>query len=115
MRDRDGEASSDAFAVFDTICGATQERQDALFEMLKSPMDLLLVVGGYNSSNTTHLVEIAEQELPTFFIRDASCLRDLEQIVHFDLHERRSGTSYTTKLDRRRPGDRRHHRGGLLP
>ena len=84
--------------MFDTICGATQERQDALFEMLKSPMDLMLVVGGYNSSNTTHLVEIAEKELPTFFIRNAGCLRDLEQIIHFDLHEKTERTGYTDKL-----------------
>ena len=97
-RERDGEKSLETFAVFDTICGATQERQDALFEMLKSPMDLMLVVGGYNSSNTTHLVEIAEKELPTFFIRNASCLRDLEQIIHFDLHEKTERTGYTDKL-----------------
>jgi 4-hydroxy-3-methylbut-2-enyl diphosphate reductase len=89
--DRDG--SDAAFQVFDTICGATQERQDALFEMLKKPMDLLLVVGGYNSSNTSHLVEIAEPELPTFFIRDASCVKSLEEIVHFDLHHREEKTS----------------------
>ena len=82
--ERDGDDSS--FQVFDTICGATQERQDALFEMLKNPMDLLLVVGGYNSSNTAHLVEIAEPELPTFFIRDASCITSLENIVHYDIH-----------------------------
>ncbi|MBB5350586.1 4-hydroxy-3-methylbut-2-enyl diphosphate reductase [Haloferula luteola] len=86
VQDRDG--SDENFVVFDTICGATQERQDALFEMLKKPMDLMLVVGGYNSSNTTHLVEIAEQELPTFFIRNASCLKDLEEVVHFDLHQK---------------------------
>ena len=85
--DRDGDAT--AFQVFDTICGATQERQDALFEMLRKPMDLLLVVGGYNSSNTAHLVEIAEPRVPTFFIRDASCIKSLEEIVHFDLHQRR--------------------------
>ncbi len=89
--ERDG--GDTAFQVFDTICGATQERQDALFEMLKKPMDLLLVVGGYNSSNTTHLVEIAEEELPTFFIRDASCVLSLEEIVHYDLHHREEKTS----------------------
>ena len=90
---RDG--SDENFSVFDTICGATQERQDALFEMLKQKMDLLLVVGGYNSSNTTHLVEIGEQELPTFFIRSASCIGSLEEIVHFDIEEREEVTSYT--------------------
>ena len=81
---RDGDATG--LRVFDTICGATQERQDALFDMLRDPPDLLLVVGGYNSSNTSHLVEIAERRLPTFFIRDASCIKSLEEIVHFDVH-----------------------------
>jgi 4-hydroxy-3-methylbut-2-enyl diphosphate reductase len=84
--DRDGKQT--AFHFFDTICGATQERQDALFEMLHTRMDLLLVIGGYNSSNTTHLVEIAEPQLPTFFIRDASRIRNLEEIVHYDLHRK---------------------------
>lgn len=98
VRDRDGSGAGENFAVFDTICGATQERQDALFEMLKSPMDMMLVVGGYNSSNTTHLVEIAVQKLPAFFIRDAGCLKNLEQIIHFDLHEKSERTSYTAKL-----------------
>ncbi len=78
----------DNFQVFDTICGATQERQDALFDMLTKPMDLLLVVGGYNSSNTTHLVEIGQENLPTYFIREASCLESLETVVHFDLQEK---------------------------
>ena len=84
----DRDTTEDRFKVFDTICGATQERQDALFEMLRKPMDLLMVVGGYNSSNTTHLVEIAEQELPTFFIRNAECLDSLEQVIHFDLQQK---------------------------
>ena len=96
VSDRDGNDT--AFQVFDTICGATQERQDALFEMLKMPMDLLLVVGGYNSSNTAHLVEIAEPELPTFFIRDASCIQSLQEIVHYDLHHREEKTSDYSKL-----------------
>jgi len=86
VEDRDGNAEN--FLVFDTICGATQERQDALFELLNHHMDVLLVVGGYNSSNTTHLVEIGEKELPTFFIRSAECLKSLEEIVHYDLHEK---------------------------
>ena len=97
--DRDGEElAKQNYQVFDTICGATQERQDALFEMLKRPMDVLLVVGGYNSSNTTHLVEIGEQQLPTFFIRNAECLRTLEQIVHFDLHAKSEKETYSQKL-----------------
>jgi 4-hydroxy-3-methylbut-2-en-1-yl diphosphate reductase len=91
IMDRDG--SSENFFVFDTICGATQERQDALFEMLKTKMDLLLVVGGYNSSNTAHLVEIGEKELPTFFIRDAGQIKSLEEIVHYDLHHHEERTT----------------------
>jgi 4-hydroxy-3-methylbut-2-enyl diphosphate reductase len=94
--DRDGNEA--AFQMFDTICGATQERQDALFEMLRKPMDLLLVIGGYNSSNTAHLVEIAEPELPTFFIRGASCIKSLEEIVHYDLHHREERSSDYSRL-----------------
>lgn len=85
ITDRDGDGEN--FQMFDTICGATQERQDALFDMLNKPMDLLLVVGGYNSSNTTHLVEIGQENLPTYFIREASCLESLETVVHFDIEE----------------------------
>ncbi len=97
--DRHGpEAGVTNFQVFDTICGATQERQDSLFGLLQHPLDVLLVVGGYNSSNTTHLVEIGEQQLPTFFIRTADCLKSLEQIVHFDLHLKAEKESYSNKL-----------------
>ncbi len=99
VTDRDGsDMALQNFSVFDTICGATQERQDALYEMLRQPMDIMLVVGGYNSSNTTHLVEIAGEHLPAFFIRDAGCLKTLEEIVHFDLHEKSERTAYTEKL-----------------
>ncbi|MEO0413483.1 MAG: 4-hydroxy-3-methylbut-2-enyl diphosphate reductase [Verrucomicrobiota bacterium] len=91
IKKRDG--NDENYQVFDTICGATQERQDALFEMLEEKMDLLLVVGGYNSSNTAHLVEIGEKEVPTFFIRDAGCLESLVEVVHFDLHQKAEVTS----------------------
>jgi len=90
IRDRDGAAhAKESFRFFDTICGATQERQDALRDMLIEPLQLLLVIGGYNSSNTSHLAEMGEAKLPTYFIRNASRLESRERIVHFDLHQRR--------------------------
>jgi 4-hydroxy-3-methylbut-2-enyl diphosphate reductase len=87
--DRDGpEGGAKNFRFFDTICGATQERQDALRELLDVKMDLLLVVGGYNSSNTSHLAEMGEEKLPTYFVRNASRLLSEKEILHYDLHQR---------------------------
>ncbi len=85
--------STTNFRHFDTICGATQERQDALFSLLGEPLDLLVVIGGYNSSNTTHLVEIGEKKLPTWFVRNAGCLVSKDQIRHFDIHQKSEITS----------------------
>ncbi|MEP6669399.1 MAG: 4-hydroxy-3-methylbut-2-enyl diphosphate reductase [Chthoniobacter sp.] len=94
MRDRDGaERARESFRFFDTICGATQERQDALKEMMESPMDLLLVIGGYNSSNTSHLAEMGEAKLPTYFIRNAGRLESRQRIVHFDQHAKQEVTT----------------------
>ena len=75
------------FRVFDTICSATQDRQDALQGLLQEPMDLLLVVGGYNSSNTSHLAEMGETVLPTYFIKNAQKMASIERIHHFNQHE----------------------------
>jgi len=97
VQDRDA-GSLENFQNFDTICGATQERQDALHEMLREPMDLLLVVGGYNSSNTSQLVKIGNEHVPTFFIRDSACLTSLEQIVHYDLKQKTEISSYSAVL-----------------
>lgn len=84
---RDGNDAN--FRLFDTICGATQERQDALRDLMEEPPQLLLVVGGYNSSNTTHLAEMGEQKgVPTWFIRNQECLASKDVIRHFDLHRK---------------------------
>ncbi len=89
VADRDGEEEAKKnFRFFDTICGATQERQDALRELLDVRMDLLLVVGGYNSSNTSHLAEMGEEKLPTYFVLNASRLISDREILHYDLHRR---------------------------
>jgi 4-hydroxy-3-methylbut-2-enyl diphosphate reductase len=76
------------FRFFDTICGATQDRQDALQKMLKEPLNLLIVVGGYNSSNTSHLAEMGEHVLPTYFIKNAAKMSSGELIVHYDQHKK---------------------------
>ena len=93
---RDGNDTN--FRLFDTICGATQERQDALRDLLSSPLDLLLVVGGYNSSNTTHLAEMGEQKVPTWFIRNQECLESSRMIRHFDLHRKEEVATETPWL-----------------
>lgn len=74
------------FRSFDTICGATQERQDALQKLLAEPLDLLLVIGGYNSSNTSHLAEMGEAKLPTYFIKNAAKIVSDQAIVHYNQH-----------------------------
>jgi 4-hydroxy-3-methylbut-2-enyl diphosphate reductase len=81
-----GEVEIDRhFRFFDTICGATQDRQDALEKLLHEPLDLLLVIGGYNSSNTSHLAEMGEGKLPTFFIKNAAKMVSDRLIQHYNL------------------------------
>jgi 4-hydroxy-3-methylbut-2-enyl diphosphate reductase len=82
-----GEAEIDRhFRFFDTICGATQDRQDALQKLLAQPLDLLIVIGGYNSSNTSHLAEMGEAKLPTFFIKNAAKMESDKLIIHYNQH-----------------------------
>ena len=75
MARRWGEAAlAEHFRTFDTICSATQERQDAVLKLIAEPLDLMVVIGGYNSSNTTHLAAICQQKVPTYHIADATCI-----------------------------------------
>ena len=71
------------FLAFNTICDATQERQDAMFEIVEEDLNLMIVIGGYNSSNTTHLQEIAiKRELPSYHIDDVHRILSAEVIEH---------------------------------
>jgi 4-hydroxy-3-methylbut-2-enyl diphosphate reductase len=70
-----GEAYRAAnFRTFDTICSATQDRQDAVNELLREPLDVMLVIGGYNSSNTISLAALCAERVRTFHVADASCI-----------------------------------------
>ncbi|CAG5073726.1 4-hydroxy-3-methylbut-2-enyl diphosphate reductase [Dyadobacter sp. CECT 9623] len=70
----------------DTLCYATNDNQDATYALLTREADLVIVAGGYNSSNTSHLVELCEQKLPTYFIESVNKLLDRQLIRHFDMH-----------------------------
>jgi len=87
MEKKYGRESIDQhFRFFDTICGATQDRQDALEKLLTEPINLLIVIGGYNSSNTSHLAEMGEAKLPTYFIKNASKMVSDRLLQHYNLH-----------------------------
>jgi 4-hydroxy-3-methylbut-2-enyl diphosphate reductase len=86
-------AASEHFRTFDTICSATQDRQDAVLKLIAEPLDLMVVIGGYNSSNTTHLAAICHEKAPTYHIEDASCIDPEQGTIRFrpvgDSEERR--------------------------
>jgi 4-hydroxy-3-methylbut-2-enyl diphosphate reductase len=88
MVDRYGEEYIDQhFAdTKDTLCYATKENQDATLALIEDGADLALVVGGYNSSNTSHLVELCEAKLPTYFVYDAGEIESPRSIRHWDMH-----------------------------
>jgi len=75
IADRYGAAElPDRFRSFDTICSATQDRQDAVQEMMTDPPDVMIVIGGYNSSNTNHLAHLCAQHTRTYHVEDADCI-----------------------------------------
>jgi len=84
MVKRYGEGSlAEHFRTFDTICSATQERQDAVLKLIADPIDLMVVIGGYNSSNTTHLAAICHERVPTYHIEDAAGIDPDARTIRF--------------------------------
>jgi 4-hydroxy-3-methylbut-2-enyl diphosphate reductase len=87
------EAIEEHFAdTRDTLCYATLDNQSAVTGMLDTPADLAIVVGGYNSSNTSHLVELCEAKLPTWFISSEEKILSPSEILHFNLHTKKEET-----------------------
>ena len=81
-------ALNDHFMSFNTICDATQERQDAMFDLVKEDLSLMLVIGGFNSSNTTHLQEIAiEHQIPSYHIDSVERIIDRDRLEHKPLSQ----------------------------
>jgi 4-hydroxy-3-methylbut-2-enyl diphosphate reductase len=83
------------FRTFDTICSATQDRQDAVLKLIAQPLDLMVVIGGYNSSNTAHLAAICAQRVPTYHIEDAACIDTDAGTIRY----RPAGTNDETQRD----------------
>ncbi|MEW6208498.1 MAG: 4-hydroxy-3-methylbut-2-enyl diphosphate reductase [Acidobacteriota bacterium] len=76
------QSLEERFRHFDTICTATQDRQDAVNKLVREDIDLMIVIGGYNSSNTTHLLEISILHKPAYHISDAGCILSAAAIRH---------------------------------
>jgi 4-hydroxy-3-methylbut-2-enyl diphosphate reductase len=73
----------------DTLCYATNDNQDATYGLLKQEADFAVVAGGYNSSNTSHIVELCEQKLPTYFIESDNKILNRQLITHYNLHKKK--------------------------
>jgi 4-hydroxy-3-methylbut-2-enyl diphosphate reductase len=84
----DSEVPAYFASTRDTLCYATNDNQDATYSLLKEKADLALVIGGYNSSNTTHLVELLETAMPTYFIDKEDSLISEKSIKHFDISKK---------------------------
>ena len=79
----------------DTLCYATYENQSAVYGLLETDADLAIVVGGYNSSNTSHLVELCEEKLHTYFINSEEDIISSKEIRHFNLHKKKEVTTHS--------------------
>jgi len=84
----------------DTLCYATNDNQSATYGLLKGGADLAIVVGGYKSSNTSHIVELCEEKMPTYFIQNADKLLSRDIISHYDLHTRQVTSTENYLLDK---------------
>jgi 4-hydroxy-3-methylbut-2-enyl diphosphate reductase len=73
----------------DTLCYATNDNQNSTYQLLETGADLAIVVGGYNSSNTSHIVELCERKFPTFFINSETEIKSREEIHHFNYPQKR--------------------------
>ena len=82
-RARGDAARATSFRTFDTICSATQERQDAVLALLEEPLDAMVVIGGFNSSNTISLAMLCAERVPTYHIEDASGIDPDSGTIHF--------------------------------
>jgi 4-hydroxy-3-methylbut-2-enyl diphosphate reductase len=72
----------------DTLCYATNDNQEATYKLLETDADLAIVVGGYNSSNTSHIVELCENKFPTYFINSDKAIKSSTEIHHFNYHDK---------------------------
>ena len=78
----------------DTLCYATNDNQSAVIGLLNTTADIAIIVGGYNSSNTTHLVELCEERLPSFFINSEEKILSYTRILHYDWHSKQEHTTH---------------------
>jgi 4-hydroxy-3-methylbut-2-enyl diphosphate reductase len=86
----------------DTLCYATNDNQDATYQLLESDADLAIVVGGYNSSNTSHIVELCERKFPTYFINSENEIKSASEIHHFN-YPKKEKVITTDFLPRKKP------------
>ena len=89
-RARGDAARAEQFRTFDTICSATQERQDAVMELLREPLDAMIVIGGFNSSNTISLASLCAERVPTYHVESAAAIDPESGSIHF----RRAGIKH---------------------
>jgi 4-hydroxy-3-methylbut-2-en-1-yl diphosphate reductase len=85
----------------DTLCYATNDNQDATYELLKTDADLAIVVGGYNSSNTSHIVELCERKFPTYFINSEAEIKSSSEIHHYNYPEKKKEVALGFLPDKR--------------